>query len=591
MGLNGQIVNQVRYVIDANGRIIGYRNPVTDADVDEASLTASQVAAVAAQVPFVQSVGAPWRIATLGDSRANYHVAGTQIGLAGNGASYNSARVPTMLCAYMQDAMLVANFGVSGDTLISSSSSTGWDGRARANSKTFKNLLALQPDAVYIQYGINDLPAATSANLIAEAKQLVSALVAAGIKVCLSNIMTFDPTSASPNITPANAATTLVKINEFRDAMSAWIGNFAGRAVWCDPNPDITLASTGYGDPQYFLADTLGVHPSDLGSQVMGRNAAIAMRTLLPQRNAKAWTLGPLYQPNFIDWAATASSNVLAQNSLQGTSSASATSWGIDSTTGIPYAECTFTVSALNGSNYAQFFLKCDATGVSGATPTFALDIGDAIQGSARITVDDGAGNRAAGLQRVVCRVRQYNTGPTSQFFVDWGGLAGAAAASLPLAFDALVFTPVYPSPIASATLDTAGTASQNRGFYIGAIVEVNAVGTYRVRFYGPSLRVVTRPIPVAVTAGASPYVFQNSPQAFVLNDFVNGGQDMQVSVSPGAGGSISAITLFRGPTVSSVPLGAVDTKLTSGTFILKPGDGLVVTWAVTAAVLVYSYI
>lgn len=45
MGLNGQIVNQVRHIIDAAGRVIGYRNLATDQD--EAVLTASQVAAVA----------------------------------------------------------------------------------------------------------------------------------------------------------------------------------------------------------------------------------------------------------------------------------------------------------------------------------------------------------------------------------------------------------------------------------------------------------------------------------------------------------------------------------------------------------------
>jgi len=48
MGLNGQIVNQVRHIIDAAGRVIGYRNLASDQD--EAMLTASQVAAVAAQL-------------------------------------------------------------------------------------------------------------------------------------------------------------------------------------------------------------------------------------------------------------------------------------------------------------------------------------------------------------------------------------------------------------------------------------------------------------------------------------------------------------------------------------------------------------
>ena len=57
MGLNGQIVNQVRHIIDAAGRIIGYRN--LESDQDEAMLTAEQVAAVAA------SVSAAWQSSAL----------------------------------------------------------------------------------------------------------------------------------------------------------------------------------------------------------------------------------------------------------------------------------------------------------------------------------------------------------------------------------------------------------------------------------------------------------------------------------------------------------------------------------------------
>ncbi len=47
MGLTGRIVNQVRFVQDDLGRIIGYRNA---ADQDEALLTPAQVAATQALV-------------------------------------------------------------------------------------------------------------------------------------------------------------------------------------------------------------------------------------------------------------------------------------------------------------------------------------------------------------------------------------------------------------------------------------------------------------------------------------------------------------------------------------------------------------
>lgn len=46
--IDGQIANQVRFILDESGRIIGYRNPVTDAD--ELALTVAQVQAVQAMV-------------------------------------------------------------------------------------------------------------------------------------------------------------------------------------------------------------------------------------------------------------------------------------------------------------------------------------------------------------------------------------------------------------------------------------------------------------------------------------------------------------------------------------------------------------
>ena len=64
MGLNGQIVNQVRHIIDAAGRVIGYRNLASDQD--EAMLTASQVATVAALVEPVGTVTVAALTATTG---------------------------------------------------------------------------------------------------------------------------------------------------------------------------------------------------------------------------------------------------------------------------------------------------------------------------------------------------------------------------------------------------------------------------------------------------------------------------------------------------------------------------------------------
>ena len=66
MGLNGQVVNQVRHIIDAAGRVIGYRNLASDQD--EAVLTPSQVAAAAAGIGTRRS-----NVVLIGDSMTDWY--------------------------------------------------------------------------------------------------------------------------------------------------------------------------------------------------------------------------------------------------------------------------------------------------------------------------------------------------------------------------------------------------------------------------------------------------------------------------------------------------------------------------------------
>lgn len=536
-----------------------------------------------------QSVAASYAGLSYGDSRCRILSAGTTIGNTGTGTALANNRIFPWICFYLGDADPVSDYGISGDTLISSSSSTGWNGIARANSKTFANAAQSRPDFVYIQYGINDLPTASSANLIIAAKALVSAWIAAGARVCISNIMTFDPYSSGANITPANGPATLVKIAAFGAAMQAFVANLGGRAVYVDPNSLITNPLTGYADQQYIAsADGLGVHPNKLGAQLMGFQAATAIRTILPLRNAKTYTAGPLENVNFINWGEAAANNLFVSNSVTGTTSANTPTWNIGAVTGMPYAEVTITVTALT-SGTAQALFQVAATDVAGATPKWLISIGDLLQGSARVTVDDGNGNAVA-LQSTTLRQRLFNTVPTSQFFADWGGVASSTdLTTLPGPIDGRLVTPACVTPIANATIST---PAAGQGYYLGFFLEVPALGTYRVRIHAPALRMVSRRQYAAVTAGASPYVFQNNPQPFVLNDFVNAtGRRMQVTVAPGAGGTISDIGLFRAPTTAGSPTTIVSTTLTSGVFVLEPGDGLVVTWATTAAELRYSYL
>lgn len=505
------------------------------------------------------------------------------VGFVGSGSTIDSGRFAAWTAAYLRDAEIVADFSVGGDTLISTSATTGWNGQSRSYGKTIANLLATAPDAALIQYGINDLPGATSANLIAAAKSMVSKLVAAGIKVCLQNIMLFDPTAATPNITPANAAATLVKINEFRDAMSAYVASITG-AVFVDPNPLIVLPATGYGDPQYYtLADTTGVHPNKRAAQMMGQQAALALRALLPARNAKAYTSGPLSQPNLIDWGASVAANTNVANSQAGTTTSSAVTSGVDN--GVPYVETTITPTAL-ASGRALARVDVWATDIAGATPKHAIFAGDVLQGSCRLVMDDGAGGVAA-LQSVNLRHRLYNNASASQFFGDWGGIASTDLTTMPLVIDGRFWTAPCVCPIASATI---GTPSAGLGYYLGVFVETTALNPIRIRIYAPSLRVVSRAQPVAVATGASPYSWVNNPIPVNANDWVNtSGRPVMATVAPGAGGTISQIAITRGPSTSGTFTNPVNTGLTSGVFTLAPGDGIIVTWATTAAQITYT--
>lgn len=521
-----------------------------------------------------------YRVASFGDSRAR--VSGnTVVGFVGSGSTMEQGRFPAWACAYLVDAECVADFSVGGDTLAA------WNSPSRAYGKTILNLLACRPDVVVVQYGINDLPSATSATLIAAAKSLVSKLLAANIKVLLQNIQLFDPTAPSAAITPANAAATLTKINEFRDAMSDWLAPMTGRAVFVDPNPLIADGS-GYGDPQYFFADGFGVHSNKRGGQLMGQQAAVAMRSLLPPRNARAFTTGPLSQPNLIDWAASAASNATVLNSQAGTTTSSAVTWNLDADSGVPYVETTITPTAL-ASGRALAMVQVSATDIAGGSPRFPIFIGDVLQGSARIVIDDGSGGAAA-LQSVDVRHRMYNTGGSSQFFSDWGGVSGVSdLTTLPLLVDGRFTTAMCVCPIASANIQS---PTAGGGYYLGVFVETTALDPIRVRIYAPSLRVVSRAQPLTVTAGASPYAWMNGPLPTNANDWVNvRGRRAAVTVAPGAGGTISKIELTRGASVGGTFLNPADTYLTSGTFIVEPGDGLRVTWATTAARLTVVYL
>lgn len=532
---------------------------------------------------------APYRLVSFGDSRAVTVFGATLIGATGSGTGVTILRTGGWLPAILGDTEIVGNFGVGGDTLISAGSTTGWNGTARVNSKTITNCLQLRPDIVWVQYGINDIAGgATSAPLIAAFKSFVSELIAGGTRVLLESINLFDPFASSATVSLANGPTALRTINEVTAAMSEWCAGFPGMVRFVDTNPLIALPQSGYANPAYMTSDTLGVHLNKQGSQIIGTALAAAARDLLPARSANVYFIGPTENPNFIDWNGPTMFTAVETGSM----TVSAPTWNLDTSignpwSGLPYAEVTATSTAL-ASGTSRVRIEVHATGISGATPTWPISAGDVLQASAYLVIDDGSAGTPP-VQSVFLRQRLYS----DTKFSDFGQLGSTSdLTTINGVFAGRAFTTTITTSIASAAISGPTVGA---GLPLQTFLEIPRVGaTARVRIYAPQIRVVSMAQPVAVTATASPYTYYNGPSPFSTVDYVNqgySGRNLEVTVSPGAGGTISQIARVRGPSVSGSWLNPVNTGLTSGVFTLRPGDGLTVTWAVTAAALTVTQI
>ena len=71
---------------------------------------------------------APYRLVSFGDSRAVTVFGATLIGASGSGTGVTMLRTGGWLPAILGDTEIVGNFGVSGDTLVSAGTTTGWNG-------------------------------------------------------------------------------------------------------------------------------------------------------------------------------------------------------------------------------------------------------------------------------------------------------------------------------------------------------------------------------------------------------------------------------------------------------------------------------
>lgn len=490
---------------------------------------------------IIPPVARPWRIACFGDSRA-HGIGATDVLLIGGASNdMNPARVMSWLVGTMGDAEWVASFGISGDL------ASNWANSARLYGKTIQALIAGTGfrggaiDACFIQYGINDAFAGTSAAVLTAYLQGVcGALIGAGIRVIFEAI---NPASAAAY--GAGAAAKLQVTIDTNNAMNIWLAQYPNQAVFVNTWPMLIDPATGYSRTDY----TDGTHfNSPVLPQLTSVVIAEAARTILPAKSALTYTSGSLLAPNLVDWAVTPYSFTSTDF---GTITISAPVW-VNSTDPLgPYMELTATCTALN-SGYATLRWEIPASLAAQAAARFPIAVGDEVQGSAHIYIDDGAGG-VSGISNVMLRHRIY----TDKFNGD--GASGTVGSSLLAVVDRRFTTPVFTSGLASASLPAPAIS---QGYQLVLIVNFNAAGQRaRIRVYAPSLRVVAipGPQPTQPAVGASPYTYTNTtgtPQTVYI-----------------AGGTVSAISITRlgGPLVT----GAI-----AGTFRLGQRDSLIITHA-----------
>lgn len=493
----------------------------------------------------------PWRMGSYGDSRSVSVNTNTLLAITGSATGINSSRAAGYIAGILGDVEIVCNFGVSGDT------ASLWDSSSRANSKTINNLIAANlfkggpVDVVYVQYGINDYIAGTSGATVAGYIQaLCGVLMSSGFKVILE--ATNPASAAQYGATPSAKLAATIAGNAL---LKTWAAGFPSQLVFVDTF-NALVDTSGYASASYF-AD--GLHFNPIGAMLAGSLCATAARTILPRKRSYLYTSGSLLQPNLIDWGAMASGSTLFTVSDIGSVSFSTPTWNVDAVTGLPYAETIGVCTALSGG-YARGHLEVHASTISGGSPRYPISVGDELQGTAYITIDDGNGG-VAPIQAAVMRQRLYSD---TKFSDDGVFVAGAGSTFVqPVA--RRFITPTIVTATASAGISAPAAGA---GFPLQPHVEFNTVGQRaRIRCYAPSLRVVsTAAQPTQPTAGASPYTYTNTTGAPV-NIYI-------------AGGTVSAITIARQGT-------AFTTGLTSGMFRLAQNDSITVTYTVIPTVTV----
>lgn len=352
-----------------------------------------------------------YKLATFGDSRSN--TAGIHTGSMVSGSLLNTSRVPVVLCQVRPDIKLVFNGGVSGD------SCSLWEA-ARGTSQSVEDVLAASPDAVFIQYGINDIigwngSSPTRSNMILQTsnylKSACAAFMGSGVFVIFESINPCAQGSASyingyssAGGFGANYADKLDVLQQVNSQMQSWLANWRDRAIYVDTSP-VFAAADGYAKTNGTYYD--GTHGSSYGALPAAQLVDSAIRYKMPLRTA----ILPGTNRNAVTGFWTNPTSGLGENVAftADTGTWATETYSIDGDEQIINFNCT----ALS-SGVARRIVDITPL-IIGAGAIVPVNAADVMQGRIEYTLDDGAGGRP-NVFAISLRQRIYYDDASNEF-------------------------------------------------------------------------------------------------------------------------------------------------------------------------------
>lgn len=353
----------------------------------------------------------PIKLASFGDSRADLMGGGSTgpdqyDGLAVRAYRATWTNNSTFFCSlpeFMDDIIITTNGGCSGEQ------TAGWNSGGRLGGRTYAAVLALPWDAIFIQYGTNDI----KNNVISTAtRDSVATTVITNLQALINQLLSdtvnnsrkiiFQTTMQRSDTTGDNAygATNAVNMRDCCDYINYGNGgSITGMVAWIQALPEYnsrifihdisTLMNIGGAQTGAYLDTTWapdGCHVSYRGARRISLSYATLLRTIYSDRGIK-----PLYRRSSGNCIPSATSSYYG-NEILSHCSKSAITYGTDAQ-GRSYGETTITPDNVAVGSY-KFELLADVGTNGGRTPlgpTFAVN--DLLQARALLTIDDGAGN------------------------------------------------------------------------------------------------------------------------------------------------------------------------------------------------------